>query len=515
MALMGTMRDDSGAIRAASPQAVEALEFNRRTRVFAWLNFALMAVLLLGSVVMVNLIAADHGGRADWTADRIEELSPETIQRLRLIDRDVNILLNQMLVGAAEMDRSLSTAWGLIAKMLLEFQRQNPHIKVALVDPAEGLPPWAHELGPIEANTVYLQCRGEDGRGGTRFFRIGELYMGDPQTGEVEDFRAEVRLVSAICTLVNEKRKIVYGTEGHDEVRVQDPRQGMTLLTRYLRERDNVEFRRLDLSVQREVPRDADAVFVAGPRRDFPLEHLDALKAYLETGGRMLVAVDPVAVAGQPLLRRFLEAWGARIWPGVVFDKSCFDNNPVQLRARAFGQHAINGEFSSPELYVDVPWTTIVRPHEPSDKKLKVASLLRSSRESFLDTNTNARPDGDEPKSDLDLVVAIESGPVEKPRFRERPAAKMIVWGSVQGFTNELLQRMPGMADFNLAYYVNNFRWLLDLEQVITPPVQRKIRMTPLDLPEGARRQIQWVSVGVLPLLGVILGVVAFWFRRK
>jgi len=511
---MGKPTGDT-SMRHASPQAVQAVEFTRRRRILGYVNLAVMTVLLLGVVVVLNLIAREHATRINWTADKIEELAPETVSRLKAVDVEFGIFLNEWTLGAGGQDKSLHEAWRLIGNLVKEFARHNPRIRVSIH--GEDAPPAWTQQGQLVENTIYLYCRGLDGRENRRTFHIRELYTGDPTTGEIFDWRAEVRLISAVHTMVRADRKLVYHTEGHDETRPDDPQaQGLSLMLSWLRERDNVEFKRLPRTGRPEVPRDADAVFIPGPRRDFSLEEIEGLKEYLEAGGRLFVALEPLA--STPQLSAFLTAWGARVYGEhpLVYDRQCIGNQPLFIHVKSFGNHEINADLTSaPDASVDVPVTTAVAPQPPADKKLKVASLMRTSSKdnSFVDVNKDGRPGTDEPRGPIDIAVAVQSEPVAKPRNAQRPTAKLVVWGSVQVFNNKF-NSMP-FPSYGPAYYLANWRWLLELEQVVTTDAKRPLPGRPPDLGAQGLKQIAWIVFGLLPTIGIVLGVFAWWFRRK
>lgn len=516
-------------LRQASPGILEALEYSRRWRILIWINAALMIVFLLGVVVMVNIIGREHRSRFNWTRDRVEELSPDTLARLRSIKREVNVLCNPVLYGVFQYDKSLPEAWRLVENMLGEFQRRNELIELNVLKGAgtASLPPWMQEFGELEPNTIYILCRDADQKVHKRMFVIRDLYHGNMQTGEIEDFQAEVRLISAMYTMAVARRKVVYYTIGHGENPVEDASGGgISELLRHLRHRDNVEFKRLNFDVDHQVPQDADAVFIAGPKRDFPLRHLDALKEYLETGGRMFVALEPRSAAAVPGLSQFLAAWGARPGRGVVHDpQSSYPNRPWWLRVRNFERHTINQEFHG--AYVDVPMCMSVSPVALPGDRLTAAALLRSGKESFEDRNGNGKrdavldergledPERGEPTSEHVLAVAVEGKAVKAPRFAERPTSKLVVWGSVVALTNENHMGVLGMNEVGIAYCLNTFRWLLDMEQVITPGSRRSFKVVPVDLGAKGESVIRHLSWFVIPSLGVLLGVVAWWFRRK
>jgi gliding motility-associatede transport system auxiliary component len=506
------MRAGESTFMRASPQAQEAIEYTRRRRFATWLNAGLMTVFLAGTVVMVNVIAREHAARFNWTADKIEQLLPETEQRLKGIDRDFGILLNPMDTGAQAADRSLPEAWRLVRHMLVEFERQNPRIKVTVSEEGQPPPAWLQEFGrnALRPNELYLYCRGVDLRPSMRVFDVRELYTGDPATGEIEDFRAEMKLISAMWTMVNAERKVVYFTEGHNETRVEERRDsGQSAIVQFLRERDNVEFRRLSLSASRGVPQDADAVYVTGPRIDFQPEELDLLGEYLDEGGRLFVSIEPLSRT--PLLDRFLLKWGARAGRDVILDKSAVRDTRV-LRVRSFGTHEVASGLTGTDMYVDVPITAALRPAPSPDGRLRYSWLMRSSVESCEDLNKNGRLEPEELKGPLDIAAAVQGPDSEKPRQRHRPAPKLIVFGSTQVFSNAYTVRAPA---WTMGLYLNAWRWLLELERVVEGGAKRTIRVKPVDLGDKGKRQVLWVTVGGMPMLGIVLGIFAWWSRRK
>jgi len=64
---------------------------------------------------------------------------------------------------------------------------------------------------------------------------------------------------------------------------------------------------------------------VAGPKTDFLPAEIDALKAYLTKGGKLLVMLDPVLKADQPQptgLQALLKEWGIDADNDLVLDVS-------------------------------------------------------------------------------------------------------------------------------------------------------------------------------------------------
>jgi hypothetical protein len=115
--------------------------------------------------------------------------------------------------------------------------------------------------------------------------------------------------------------RVLHVTVGHGErSRNGSPAEqpGDRLKTLHtLLERFNIKSERLGLAqgLGSEVPTDTRAVAIVGPQQRFLPEEVDALGRYVESGGRLLITLDPDVDHGlQPLLHRF----GVALEPGVA-----------------------------------------------------------------------------------------------------------------------------------------------------------------------------------------------------
>src|SRR5207245_2222561 len=94
--------------------------------------------------------------------------------------------------------------------------------------------------------------------------------------------------------------------------------------------RDGYEAKSIELLQTAEIPADCTAVVVAGPRNDYPQPQVDALKKYVEEGGRALVMLDPplkmgrMEFADNQALTNLLAEWGVAPEKDLIFD-----NNPI------------------------------------------------------------------------------------------------------------------------------------------------------------------------------------------
>lgn len=65
-------------------------------------------------------------------------------------------------------------------------------------------------------------------------------------------------------------------------------------------EQQNIEVADLSLLTEESVPEDADCLLINGPDSDLSQDEVEAIQAYLDTGGDLIVLTDP-AQDGQDL----------------------------------------------------------------------------------------------------------------------------------------------------------------------------------------------------------------------
>ncbi len=92
---------------------------------------------------------------------------------------------------------------------------------------------------------------------------------------------------------------------GHGEHRLDDSSQGdgfsgfQTVV-----EKDNYKVQSINLQQKAEVPADCTVLVVAGPTGDYIQPEVDAIKKYVEGGGRALFMLDPPLKLGRQTDRR-------------------------------------------------------------------------------------------------------------------------------------------------------------------------------------------------------------------
>jgi hypothetical protein len=198
-------------------------------------------------------------------------------------------------------------------------------------------------------------------------------------------------------------RRTAYFTVGHEELndagRGGKKEEGTELLQLLLK-KQNYTIKDLGLGqgLGREVPDDADVVFVIGPARPFSPEEVSSLRRYADRGGKLFMALDPdsLPVADMPLPGEALPGEA----PPAGKDK------PARKEPAAEGLQALAGAVGltlDPTVLANDKYYTVLR-HNDSDHA-RLATNQYSSHASVSTLSRNSSRLG---------VVLIGAGSLDK-----------------------------------------------------------------------------------------------------
>src|SRR5204863_5053753 len=133
-------------------------------------------------------------------------------------------------------------------------------------------------------------------------------------------------------------------------------------------------------------------VAVAGPKTDFFPPEVDALRAFLKKGGKVLLFLDPPDKADAsplPNLTALAKEWGISVGADIVVDMSgmgrMINAGPeVPIAMPAQPSHAITQNFG---LMTAFPLTRSVTPIEGGSDGKVAQKLLQTSPQSFAESD--------------------------------------------------------------------------------------------------------------------------------
>lgn len=461
---------------------------------------ALLATALgIALLVMLAFLSSRYHARWDWTEVRSHSLSSQTLKLLGGLERDV------------EVTALFSAITAPPARELLDrYSYVSDRFKVTFADPQAkpGL------LRGLDISPERLE-------GGLIHITIGE------ESTEVTEL-SEEKLTNAILKLTRREQKKVYFLIGHNERPVEDEEadgsEGFGFAKNAL-ENENYLVETLLLAAKGEIPEDADVVILAAPTRPLYDTERRALDRYLERGGALLVLLDPRARTN---VYEDLARWGVEVGEDVIVDRvQGLFGRPVSPLAAQYGDHPITRELRDATLF-HVARSVRPKVGGTGDFTTLILTSEASWGERDLDrffSDGQAEFDGDDLAGPVPVAVAgtprlaagAEEGEGGAPdqegdggaESNERPEARLVVIGDSDFAANQLIGEFR-----NRDLFVNAVNWLLgDVEAISIRPDQA--RASRMQLSGEQFLQIRYLSLFVLPQVIAVIGVFAWWLRRR
>ena len=450
----------------------------RQTKYAAYAATYILVVIAV--IVVVNVLADRYNKSYDATANKRYSLSEQTAKIVKGLKQEATITyFNQ------------STRFRDGKDLLEEYKNLSPKVKLEYVDPDKD-PQRAREAGIRNFGTAIVQ-------------------IGDKKE-EAKSMTEEGVTGAFIRDLKSNSRTVCFVT-GSGEHQIDDSdREGFSQFKQLLG-KDDYETKTVDLLQKPEVPSDCTTLVVAGPTRNYVQPEVDAIKKYVEDGGRAFFMLDPPLkmgrsdIADNDALTSLLQSWGVTVDKDLILDLS-----PV---GQIFGlgpQVALVSNYSSQPIVSEIKRTATGFPLARSleiknGDKTNVEKLFDSSTSSLATTNLSSdRISVQDPKNKKGPLTMAAAGTYNTGK--QNSQGRFVVIGSSGWAANRFLN-FNGNSDLAL----NAVNWLASDEDLISirpkPPENRRVSMT--------QRQFNAVLVTsqfILPLIVVVAGFGVWWKRR-
>lgn len=330
-----------------------------------------------------------------------------------------------------------------------------------------------------------------------------------------------------LMTLVREKRKL-YLTVGHGEINDPDSLpeylrgrmpDGKATVLRAVLTALNYDGQNLGLmnGLASEVPDDAAAVMVLGPRTAFDPAELASLGRYLDRGGHLLIAIDPQGDFELGALEGKL---------GVGLDRHLIADDKVYVprRGDASDRNLVitNGFSSHPSttnlsrlaanqgILLETAGALLDRPFAPSaagGDATKRTYVLRTMGGSWLDLDgDNTFKDGLEKRDRYNIGAALEGPKGKKPDGTEAEGFRALVFSDQDLFADGETLSRSGLPEPNGGpLVVDAVRWLGG-EEIYSGQINNEKEK---EIKQTAREQAGWfvATTVVAPMLVLVLGL--------
>jgi ABC-type uncharacterized transport system involved in gliding motility auxiliary subunit len=466
-------------------------------------TMSLVGVLVfLGIIIAINYLAVRQNKRWDLTANQFYSLSDQTVKILQSLDAPVKLTVYDR---ETEFDR--------FRDRLDEYAYQAKNVTVEYVD-ADREPNRTRAAQVQQYGTIVIEYKD----------KVERITNNDEQA-----------ITNGIIKAMTGEARKIYFTQGHGEKdTASQDRLGYGAVTNALT-RDNYAVEPLVLAQKQEVPADATAVVVAGPRTDFLQPELDALKRYVARGGKVMLLLDPPERAEAdptPLITAFLKEWGIEAGNDIVLDASGIGqligtDASVPVAAPPYPAHAITERFS---VMTAFPLARSVRPVEGGAGGKTASPFVQTGPQSWAETNLKALSSGGgqvefnadqgDQQGPVPLAAAVSAPATEVPQKLPtnttpdqpeppKPESRIVAFGDSDFAANYGLG-IQGNRDL----FMNALNWVAQNENLIAirprESADRRITLT-----QEQHQQIMWMSLLVVPGLVFATGIYTWWRRRK
>jgi ABC-2 type transport system permease protein len=492
----------------------------RGAQVRAIVGTALVAVI----VVLVNFISARRFERIDLTRDQLFTLSERTTSLLKELDKPVDLY-----VFMSSGEPSYAELRELIERYRAHSDKLTPYYVEPDREPARfkmlaekyGLRAAAQENGQTEAELAALVVSGDKRWSITRDDLVQvdfDSLEGDKRgEGAKVNVKTEQALSGAIVQVTSGRATRVCVSEGHGEWSLTDSADRSLAATKEELKRENVELEAIETRGKAELPQTCDAIYVLGPQKAFSEEESAALQRYLEAGGNLMLALDPV-VDGEQIATTGLEALaekhGIRVDRDILVEpdrEHLLSPSPVEaILVTNFGSHPLTRPLAALRAPV------VVQAARTLGISGKAQALLDASDKAYGESKLARLSAGDAPGPaegavlpPVHIAAVVDTKPDEGGA--KKPGGRLIVLGDADWLAPEALHQ-PQLANVDLLSSATGF---LTEREALIAIAPRKIDAQAMMISEDGLLGVLIRVVLLMPLAALVLGVGVWWQRRS
>ncbi len=480
-------------------------------------------LLILGIVLVVNALVQPFLLRLDFSQGRQYTLGKATKDILHNLDEQVTVsaYFSGGLppdIGKVRRDfQDLLVEYAALSKGRLDFE---------FIDPKTD--DKKQEAAGFGIQPLMINVREKDQVKQQQAFLGAVIKMG--ARNEIIPFvepgaSMEYNLSSAIKKLSVEQKPAVAFLTGHGEPSLNDLAQAARELSSLY------EITTIDLNTTPKIPDSIKVVVLLAPKDVFPAAHLDALDAYLASGGQMVLGINRVEVNMQAAMatgiETGLETWlqfkGVEIDTGLVVDVQCGAVTVPQY----LGMIQINTQVKFPYLplantfadhpatrglsQVLFPYVSPIRFIGDPQSKFKFEPIVFSSTKSGIQKSPVMLQVADKKWLESDFPLSnVVLGGVLSGSLSGKKESRIIVFGD--GDFPQSGQQGRAMTEDNVSLLVNSVDWLGDdsgllnlrSKAVVSRPLKAEFL---LEESNGKRQTIKWLNVGFPVLMAILAGI--------
>lgn len=523
--------------KAAKPKKV------RNTRKLKYGSASVVVVVLvIAIVIVVNLMSGmltkRYPLKLDLTSDNRYELSEESIELMKNLDKDIEITVTStqdlFAVMSSQYEQTFYQYYGAIVEMPFEMipeildkysvyaEAGSGSITVKYVDINKN-PDVVTRLnknynGEITEGSIVLSC-------GDRVKVIDSTEVASmiipsqnsTQTNIEMTFAGESTITSAIVSVADQNpvRAAVITTAGGNSIFDTTHQQIAVSLESFLN-KNGYECTEIDAQNDKISPEEYDLIVLACPNVDFTEDIIAKFSDFLYNGGKYqknMIYVPNYYATNLPNITAFLEDWKISIDQSEIYDENMAQVSVSALNAVGYApiievsDTESVGSLANDSLPLVAPAARPITILSKNNDSI-ITEVLKSSPTSYLSSLENEGEVSSE-KAAYNVVVKSRRETAEQ---LDVYGSELLVIGSPFMLDNSLLSKSNSINNANVISNIIN--GMTGKETTATIP-EKYLSQSNLALTQASVRVTQVITIIVIPLLIAIIGAVILLWRKN
>ncbi len=478
------------APKKSFPQRVKETLSGRTVKLGGYSAISILVVVVIA--VVINLCVGKLPSSMttfDTSKDKLSSISAQTKEIVSGLSEPVSLY---WIAQSGEEDV-------VIEQLLARYEDLSDKLTVEQIDPIVN-PNFASQYtdGTVTNNCVIAVC-GER----SKFIPYTDIYVTDYSnyytTGQTSTtFYGETELTSAIDYVTKEDMPKMYQLRGHGSNAPDTSLSNMIA-------KQNILLSDLNLLTEANVPEDCDLLLIFAPESDLSKAEAEAVKAYLQKGGKLLL-VSNYNGTDMPNLVSVMEAYGVTMEKGIVFEggKNGYYQYPYWLLPQ-IESHVITEPLAD-GYYVLYPQAQALTVSQTLPDGVTVSPLLSTTSSGYIKEDVSNLTTLEKEEKDKEGTYTVAAA------ISDENTGAQAVWFSGAFFTQSNFDEV--VSGTNTDLFLNAVSWMCKSESDITIHA-KTITNEFLTISAGTRAVMIFVMVGLLPIACIGFGIYIWAVRRK
>ena len=442
------------------------------------MSMGAMIGLVLVLLIAINFISARHYKTFDFSAEKVNTLSDQSVKLLKSLKSPLKILyFYKNGTEGIELNRRA------FIELMKKYQDQSSMVQLEFVEMNER--PDLVQQYDIKQGTqlVFIEHDGKK----ARIEKIDEQ-----------------ELTSAISKVTREKDKTVYILVGHAEPSLEENPDGNSIsFLKSLLEESRYIVKPLSLNQVGVVPKDSDVLIIAGPKQSLLDSEVKAIEEYLKNGGSVIFALEARFNVGLDALLKNLRVQVQQNYIATVMDTQI--GRAVDPRATVgsifSAEHSITKPFGKGEFMVfRLPSALETL---KGNAEIKTEDLVKTGVNVMAFTDLSFKKEGQ--KGPFVLGISSEGA---YPGSSSEKSYAAVVFGDADFLTNQFIYK-----NLNRDLILNSVSFLAREENLISIS-PKEIQRSELIITDTQMAVFVLGFVIPLPIIFFIFSGVV-WYRRR